>query len=61
MLINFDEITIINYCLYHSHGSIKVIHCRTEYMNADGFTKPLQCVAFIRFRNYVLGIDDTNV
>ena len=46
---------------YHSDGSIDVVHCKTENMFSDGFTKPLQGVAFTKFRNYVLGIEYPDV
>lgn len=43
---------------YISNGVMKVQHCKTENMRADGFTKPLQGEAFIEFRSYVLGLDE---
>ena len=46
---------------YHSDGSIDVVHCKTENMYSDGFTKPLQGVAFTKFKNYVLGIEYPDV
>jgi hypothetical protein len=43
---------------YVNAGMMRLIHCKTKNMKADGFTKPLQGNMFIEFRNYVLGIDN---
>ena len=35
-----------------------IIHCPTDDMIGDYFTKPLQGAKFIKFRNLIMGIDD---
>ena len=40
---------------YVSSGILKIQHCPTKSMRADGFTKPLQGKEFIEFRDYILG------
>ena len=37
-------------------GEVKILHCPTDDMIADFFTKPLQGSAFIRFRDMILGL-----
>ena len=34
---------------------ISVVHCPTEYMIANFFTKPLQGAKFIEFRDIIMG------
>ena len=41
---------------YVSEGILKLQHCPTKSMRADGFTKPLQGHQFIEFRDYILGL-----
>lgn len=43
---------------YVSDGIIKMVHCPTKSMRADGFTKPLQGKEFIEFRDYILGYSE---
>jgi hypothetical protein len=40
---------------YVDRGDLKIIHCPTDSMVGDFFTKPLQGSKFINFRNLVLG------
>ena len=40
-----------------SNGEIDIIYCPKKEMIADFFTKPLQGVAFIGFRNFIMNID----
>jgi len=41
-------------------GDMRVTYCPTEDMVTDFFTKPLQGVAFIRFRNFLLNVDSSD-
>ena len=36
-------------------NEISIVHCPTEYMIADFFTKPLQGAKFIEFRDIIMG------
>ena len=36
-------------------NDISIVHCPTEYMIADFFTKPLQGAKFIEFRDIIMG------
>jgi hypothetical protein len=38
------------------NGEISLIHCPTEIMVADFFTKPLQGALFVKFRDIIMGI-----
>ena len=38
--------------------AIHIIHCPTEEMVADFFTKPLQCSLFTKVRNHVMGNEE---
>jgi len=38
-------------------GDMHVAYCPTEWMIADFFTKPLQGIALLKFRNLILNID----
>jgi hypothetical protein len=39
-------------------NELKVLHCPTEEMTGDFFTKPLQGALFIKHRNKLLGISE---
>ena len=43
---------------YVSAGMMRLVHCKTKSMKADGLTKPLQGSMFTEFRSYVRGIDN---
>ena len=40
---------------YIDRKEIHVIYCPTEAMVADYFTKPLQGLQFVKFRNLIMG------
>ena len=42
-------------------GEVKIVHCPTSEMIADFFTKPLQGKLFQKFRDLILGLDDTDM
>jgi hypothetical protein len=41
---------------YLDSGEFEMVHCPTDIMIADILTKPLQGDAFVRLRDYLLGI-----
>jgi len=41
-------------------GAIEIVYCQTDQMIADGFTKPLQGEAFIKFRNEILNCSESH-
>ena len=42
----------------HIGEDMKIVHCPTEDMVADYFTKPVQGAQFIKFRNCIMNIKD---
>ena len=51
----------IRYFFVHDRvksGDINIVHCRTDNMVADFFTKPLQGGIFTKFKKSVMGLED---